>query len=149
MVSVFVGITGTAFNVEREATLKPEETVEIGDYTLRYQGVETGRDANHEWANARFSVYKGTRYLTDMIPAKHFYLASQQPTTEVAIHTTLLEDLYIAIASVQTDGSISFKVYLNPLVQWLWIGGLIFALGTLIIMWPDPMDRRYLVPKYA
>jgi cytochrome c-type biogenesis protein CcmF len=149
MVSVFVGITGAAFNVEREATLKPEETVEIGDYTLRYEGVETGRDANHEWANARFSVYKGTRYLTDMIPAKHFYLASQQPTTEVAIHTTLLEDLYIAIASVQADGAISLKVYLNPLVQWLWIGGLIFALGTLIIMWPDPMDRRYLVPKYA
>jgi cytochrome c-type biogenesis protein CcmF len=44
---------------------------------------------------------------------------------------------------------VTFKVYVNPLVQWIWIGGLIFALGTLVVMWPDPMDRRYLVPKYA
>ncbi len=149
MVSIFVGFTGAAFNAEREATLVPGQTVEIGDYTLRYEKLETGRDANHEWANVRFKTYRGTEYVTDLVPAKHFYTASQQPTTEVAIHSTLKEDLYVAVASVDDEGMVTFKVYLNPLVQWIWIGGFIFALGTLIVMWPDPMDRRYLVPKYA
>jgi cytochrome c-type biogenesis protein CcmF len=67
----------------------------------------------------------------------------------VAIRTSLREDLYIALAAVNEDGSVTFKVFLNPLVQWIWIGGMIFALGTLIVMWPDPLDRRYLAPKYA
>jgi cytochrome c-type biogenesis protein CcmF len=67
----------------------------------------------------------------------------------VAIRTNLREDLYIALAAAHPDGSVTFKVFVNPLVQWIWIGGFIFALGTLIVMWPDPLDRRYLVPKYA
>ncbi len=149
MVAIFVGITGTAFNADREATLAPGGSVDVGRYRFRYQGRELGRDANHEWARARFNVYRDGEYIADMVPAKNFYLASQQPTTEVAIRTSLREDLYIAIAAVNQDGSVTFKVFLNPLVQWIWIGGTIFALGTLIIMWPDPLERRYLVPKYA
>ncbi|MDP3938225.1 MAG: cytochrome c-type biogenesis CcmF C-terminal domain-containing protein, partial [Deltaproteobacteria bacterium] len=149
MVAIFVGITGTAFNSEREATLNPGETVEVGNYTLRYQGVETGRDANHEWAKARFEVFEGTRLTGVMVPAKNFYLASQQPTTEVAIRSSLREDLYLALAAVSADGSVTFKVYVNPLVQWIWIGGLIFALGTVITMWPDASERRQLIPRYV
>jgi cytochrome c-type biogenesis protein CcmF len=149
MVAIFVGITGTAFNTDREATLKQGQTVEVGRYTIRYQGRELGRDANHEWARVRFNAYRGTEYIADMVPAKNFYIASQQPTTEVAIRTSLREDLYLALAGVNEDGSVTFKVFVNPLVQWIWIGGGIFALGTFIVMWPDPLDRRYLVPKYA
>ncbi|MDP3939674.1 MAG: heme lyase CcmF/NrfE family subunit, partial [Deltaproteobacteria bacterium] len=100
MVAIFVGITGTAFNSEREATLNQGETVEVGKYTLRYQGVESGRDANHEWAKARFEIFEGTRLAGVMVPAKNFYLASQQPTTEVAIRSSLREDLYLALAAV-------------------------------------------------
>jgi len=149
MVAIFVGITGAAFNAEREATLSPGQTLEVGKYTLRYQGVEAGRDANHEWAKARFEVHEGKRYVGTMTPAKNFYLASKQATTEVAIRTSLREDLYLALASVQEDESVTFKAYLNPLVQWIWIGGVIFALGTVIAMWPDPGDRRQLLPKYV
>ena len=149
MVSIFVGITGTAFNTEREATLEPNETVEVGRYTLRYEGVQSGRDANHEWAKASFRIYEGTDYVGDMFPAKNFYLSSQQPTTEVAIRTSLREDLYLAIASVEPDGTITFKVYVNPLVQWIWIGGLIFGLGTVIAMWPDAENRRQILAKYV
>jgi cytochrome c biogenesis factor len=64
----------------------------VGRYTIRYQGRELGRDANHEWARVRFNAYRGTEYIADMIPAKNFYIASQQPTTEVAIRTSLRED---------------------------------------------------------
>ncbi|OGP81838.1 MAG: hypothetical protein A2Y95_04190 [Deltaproteobacteria bacterium RBG_13_65_10] len=149
IVSIFVGLTGTAFNVDREATLKPGQTVELRDYTLRFQGLESGRNPNYEWAKARFNVYKGTRHIVDMVPSKNFYIANQQPTTEVSIHTSLREDLYLALAAVHEDGSVTFKLFINPLVQWIWIGGCIFAFGTLIVMWPDPMDRRYLIPKYA
>ena len=84
-----------------------------------------------------------------MVPAKNFYLSSQQPTTEVAIRTSLREDLYLAIASVEPDGTITFKVYVNPLVQWIWIGGFIFGLGTMITMWPEAGDRRQVLAKYV
>src|SRR3989304_2788484 len=72
-----------------------------------------------------------------MKPQKFFHRSFEQPVTEVAIHTTALEDLYIILAGWQDDGTAAFTVLVNPLVIWLWVGGGIFLLGGIIAFWPE------------
>jgi cytochrome c-type biogenesis protein CcmF len=74
-------------------------------------------------------------------PEKVLFRGQEQPTTEVAIHTTLKEDLYVILAGYGKDWA-TFKVLVNPLVVWLWIGGVIMALGTVIVMLPDRRKRK-------
>ena len=69
-------------------------------------------------------------------PEKSLYRGQNQPTTEVAIHSNFKEDLYIILAGYEND-SATFKVLVNPLVVWLWIGGGIMVLGTIIVVLPD------------
>jgi cytochrome c-type biogenesis protein CcmF len=52
------------------------------------------------------------------------------------VYSTLQEDLYVILTAIERDGSATFKVYLNPLVNWIWVGSAIFVLGTLLVMWP-------------
>jgi cytochrome c-type biogenesis protein CcmF len=71
-----------------------------------------------------------------LVPEKRMYWLEEQPTSIPAIHSTLREDLYVVLTEVERDGSATFKIYRNPLVNWIWIGGYTFAFGTLLIMWP-------------
>ena len=82
-----------------------------------------------------------------MRPERRLYRNPETPTTEVAIRSTLKEDVYIVLGSVNEDGSATFRFYLNPLVAWIWIGGGIFVLGTIITVLPDPERRRALAPR--
>jgi cytochrome c-type biogenesis protein CcmF len=77
-----------------------------------------------------------------MRPDRRFYRNfERQPSTSVAIRTTPLEDLYVVVTGWEADGSASFMVFVNPLVIWLWLGGLVAVAGTLIAIWPDPRPR--------
>ena len=73
-----------------------------------------------------------------MEPEKRMYWLEQQPTSIPAIYSTLQEDLYLVLSAVEPDGSATLKVYRNPLVNFIWAGGFVFVLGSLIVMWPTP-----------
>ena len=75
------------------------------------------------------------------MPEKSLYQGQDQATSEVAIRTTLKEDLYVILAGYDEE-SATFKVLVNPLVIWLWIGGGIMTLGTIIVMLPDRKKRK-------
>src|SRR5207237_812466 len=78
-----------------------------------------------------------------LAPEKRFYKRPQQPTTEVAMRSTLAEDLYLVLGSYDAPtGLITLQAYVNPLVAWLWIGGFIMAGGTIVTMWPSAAERR-------
>jgi len=66
------------------------------------------------------------------------YWLEQQPASIPSIHSTLTDDLYVILTAVESDGSATVKVYHNPLVNWIWIGGYTFVLGALAILWPHP-----------
>jgi cytochrome c-type biogenesis protein CcmF len=68
-------------------------------------------------------------------PEKSLYFGQNQPTTDVAIHTNFKEDLYVILAGYEKNLA-TFKVLVNPLVVWIWIGGGIMVLGTLFVVWP-------------
>ena len=65
-------------------------------------------------------------------------LPPRQPASIPAVYSTAREDLYVILTALEPDGSATLKIYRNPLVNWIWIGGAIFVLGTLLVMWPHP-----------
>ena len=144
IVLMFIGFTGSAFKIETEVQLSPTQTMTIGDYILRYDRA-IGRTTKHlDAVGAKFSVWKNKKPFTYMMPEKVFFKSQipgeePQPATNVAIHRNLKEDLYIALLSFDPNGEvIFFKTVVNPLVEFIWLGGLILILGTAVVMWPKP-----------
>jgi cytochrome c-type biogenesis protein CcmF len=89
------------------------------------------------------SVFRGGALVTTLSPEKRLYKKPQQPTTEVALRSTLTEDLYLVLGSYDAaSGLVTIQAYVFPLVAWLWIGGLIMTLGTAVTMWPSAAERR-------
>ena len=85
---------------------------------------------------AELTVSSNGKELTSLRPEKIFHYSYQQPVTEVAIRSTLVEDLYVILVSWDETGAAAFKVLVNPLVIWIWIGGTVVVLGGLIAFWP-------------
>ena len=91
-------------------------------------------------ARAVVSVFKDGQSSASCTRAGTYYYESQQPMTIPGVRSTLEDDLYVLLVDWQPIASqgATFKVYHNPLVNWLWLGGLVFILGTLVAAWPDP-----------
>ncbi|MEE8302198.1 MAG: cytochrome c-type biogenesis CcmF C-terminal domain-containing protein, partial [Candidatus Tectomicrobia bacterium] len=138
VVLIFVGITGSAaYQIEQDVVLHPGESATVGPFTLRYDGLARVVQPTHESFLATIRVARGGHQLTTLYPEKRLYFVQNQPTTEVALRTSLLEDLYIILAGFETSQVATFRVFVNPLVVWLWIGGLVIVLGTMIAIWPE------------
>jgi len=135
---VAVGITASmAHKMEREVTLKPGETVEIGRYRLSLNTIDVEQLKNFERYFAKLDVIEAKTGLKieSLKPELRHYFKNNETTTEVALRTSLRDDLYTVLVGVEDGGkAASFKIYVNPLQIWLWIGGVIMALGTLIIV---------------
>ena len=137
IVFIFIGFTGAAFNIEKQGQLKPGEPLEIGNFTLALERVEMGETDNYAFQRAYVRTEKNGQPIATMMPEKRMYKTSQQPTSEVAIRSRLSEDLYVVLAEAGADGGAFLQVFLNPLVNWIWLGGLVMALGTGIALVPN------------
>jgi cytochrome c-type biogenesis protein CcmF len=144
IVCIFAGIAGSqAYSVHTEKLLKIGETLEIRDYTLRHTDLKAIQQTDIKTRIiALLEVEKDGKVIYVSKPEKEIYKGQNQPVSEVALHSTWKEDLYVILADYREDMSITIKVYVNPMVSWLWRGGLIIAIGTLIAMWPDRLERR-------
>ena len=143
VILAFVGIVASSFfRIEVKKSVKQGESFYVGPYELVYLGLATGETAHLESARARVQVMRDGKPVALMEPAKLFYKRPQQPATEVAIRSTPASDLYVVLAGIdENTGSVTFQAFLTPLVFWLWAGGLIMALGTVIVMWPNVRER--------
>ena len=149
VVAVFVGVAASsAFRVEVQQTLAAGQEVAAGKFTLRYEQITKQDDPHMSRLAAVVSVWRDGRQIATLTPEKRFYKKPQQPTTEVAMRPTLTEDLYLVLGSYDEEsGLVTLLAYVNPLVSWIWIGGVIMALGTTVAMWPTLAERR--APAYA
>ncbi|HKE12130.1 MAG TPA: cytochrome c-type biogenesis CcmF C-terminal domain-containing protein, partial [Myxococcota bacterium] len=138
VVFIFLGIAGAAFNEERLETIAPGGEIQLHDYRLRFMTAKPLPQQHYGGAVARLVLYQDDRPLAVMAPERRMYWLEQQPASIPSIHSTLREDLYVILTNVEADGSVTVKVYRNPLVNWIWIGGYTFVLGTLAILWPHP-----------
>ena len=136
VVLVAVGIGGAAFNEERLEHVNVGDRIELNGYTLEYLTAEPLPRQHYGGARARLALYEHGRPLAVMAPEKRMYWLEQQPASIPAIHSTPREDLYVILTSLEADGSATFKLHHNPLVNWIWAGGFTFVLGTLVVMWP-------------
>jgi len=138
VVFIFVGIAGAGFNQELLENIRPGQSLEIADYRLEYLTARPLPRQHYGGAVARIALYQDDRPLKVMAPEKRMYWLEQQPASIPSIHSTLREDLYVILTAVEPDGSATVKVYRNPLVNWIWLGGLTFVLGALVVLWPHP-----------
>lgn len=138
IVVMFIGIAGGAFNQAREQEMGFNDTMQLGGYKLVCQSFTQDSNPNFDTEYALLDVYRNGKKLTQLAPERRFYIASQTPSTMVALRSTLVEDLYVIYEgkNPDTDKPI-IKVFINPLVNWIWIGVLIVVLGTFLALVPN------------
>jgi cytochrome c-type biogenesis protein CcmF len=142
VVMLFIGVLGSSvFQKEAHAPLRAGESLTIGDYRLTLRGTEEKLEQNASHMLAVLDVSKEGKSLGQSRPAKAMYFKSQQPMTEVALHQTPGEDLYMILGGVNEDGTVSIQAYVNPLVSLIWTGGIVMLLGTLVAL-SDRMRLR-------
>ncbi len=135
------GMTASsAWRVEKVQNMRPGDSVEVSGYTftLKHAGQVPG--PNYEALRGIFDVTSGG-FSAQLEPEKRVYVVSRQPTTEAAIHSTFLGDLYAVIGDPDGKGGYVTRLYFNPLVPWMWTGALIMVLGAGISL----SDRRHRV----
>ena len=129
LVVVVVGVASSHFwQQEKDVTLTPGQQVSIGGYQLTYAGMEQRQLADHSELVAAMRF--GDRTLE---PARATYAGlGGQSLTHVAISTTATADVYVIFAGANSDGSASFRILVNPMVSWIWAGGIVIILGVVL-----------------
>ena len=137
MISIFVGITGSsAFTTEQEAVLSKGEWASVGRFRLRYEEMEHIDTWSKEIHTATLTVFVGEKRVGVLTPEKNLHRTQEQPITEVAIRSTIRDDLYVLLLGWDSDERATFQIHVNPLMMWIWIGGGIFTVGTAVAVWP-------------
>ncbi|MCL6463371.1 MAG: heme lyase CcmF/NrfE family subunit [Acidobacterium ailaaui] len=138
VVVIFIGLAGSAFNQSKEQELNYKQSMTIGPYRLECLDFSQDTNPNYDTEYAILDVYRGGKKVTQLAPERRFYQASQTTSTIVANHSTLAWDLYVIYAGKDPDnGQPIIKVFLNPLVAWIWIGVIIVVLGTFVALTPN------------
>ncbi|HEX6496487.1 MAG TPA: cytochrome c-type biogenesis CcmF C-terminal domain-containing protein [Acidobacteriaceae bacterium] len=138
VVVIFIGLAGSAFNRSTEQEMDFRQSMRVGPYTLVCQDYTQDTNPNYDSEYALLDVFRNGKKVTQLAPEKRFYVASQQVSTMVANHSTLAWDLYVIYAGQNPDTNRPIiKVFLNPLVAWIWIGVVIVIIGTLVALVPN------------
>ncbi len=146
VVLMTIGVVGSNFfQQETQGRLKLGEQLTLGRYVMTYDGLdEFVTDDDRQVARATVSIYKDGQLVGQLHPRRDFYFASGQPMTIPGVRSSIEDDFYVLLVDwedIAANGA-TFKIYLNPLVNWLWSGGLVFILGTLVAAWPDAAEDR-------
>ena len=142
VVLICAGFAGSAFNQQIQARLEPGESAEAGDYTLTYEGPMRSQERHKTVTAADLTVSRAGASLGRLRPEKAFYPKHDQPVSEVAIRSGFWEDLYVVLGSVDEEDTAFLQIFINPLVGWIWAGGWIMVLGTVVAIWPERPRRR-------
>ncbi len=150
VVLIFAGIAGSqSYSTSLEKHLKIGDNFQLRGYDFTYEKLLV-RPQNDTKTRviAQLGIERdGKRVFTGM-PEKEFYKGQNQPVSEVDLWSTLKEDVYMILADFNPDNSTAtIKVYVNPMVGWMWIGAWIVAFGTVICMWPDRLEARRRVER--
>jgi cytochrome c-type biogenesis protein CcmF len=110
----------------------------IGPYNLYLQNYDSTQEPNYSAERATIDVEKDGRSVMMLYPTRRFYPSNQESGTMVAISSTLREDLYVVYAGTNPDTNLPvIHAYLNPLVKWIWLGGAVVVLGTILALLPN------------
>ena len=151
MMLMAIGIVGIEmFQVETQGTIAVGDSIELSGYTIKYKEVASWDDrpsgVNHTRAVVEVYGEDGT-LLGELNPRKDFFFDSQQPMTIPGQLASLKDEVYVLLINwepVSAAGT-TFKIFVNPLVNWLWLGSFLFIFGIIIAAWPDKDPKRVVV----
>jgi cytochrome c-type biogenesis protein CcmF len=145
IVLIGVAVIGNEFYQQTtNVTLAPGESTQLAGYTLEFAGLESNRLPNAIEFGARMVAYDSSdNVVGTLIPKRNVYdKAPDMPTSEVGLHMSPIEDVYVVLNGWEEGGrTATFTIYINPLTAWMWVGGLVLVLGTLIAAWPHSTRR--------
>ncbi|MFQ5433792.1 MAG: cytochrome c-type biogenesis CcmF C-terminal domain-containing protein, partial [Anaerolineae bacterium] len=141
-----VGIIGMElFQEETQIRLQSGESVTIGNYDVVFNSAsQSPGEDDLIITQASMDVYRDGRLIKTLTPRTELYTRSGQPMTIPDKRSTIEEDLYILLVNWEPTlpNEATFRFFINPLVNWVWAGGFIFILGTIIAIWPSPVEKR-------
>ena len=145
-----VAITASmAHKLEKEFSLKEGQSIDVRRFTLTLDKLYPEQNSNYEAviANVVVSDSSSKEVLGSLKPESRFYLLKQERTSEIGLRSTPREDLYLVLVGIQEDGEAVFKVFVNPLQIWVWIGAMIMAGGTIVVLVPSREGVRSAVSQ--
>jgi cytochrome c-type biogenesis protein CcmF len=154
MMLMAIGILGIEiFQVETQGTIKQGESISLSNYELRYKEIAQWDDlpSGVNYRRAVLDVYENGEFLGQLVPRIDYYYDSQQNMTIPGQRSTLRDDLYVLLVDWEpaTAAGATFKVFVNPLVNWLWLGSFLFLAGVIIAAWPGKEAERVAVKANA
>jgi cytochrome c-type biogenesis protein CcmF len=139
VVLIILGIAGSmTYSLEREATLGLNQSLSVGDYRVLFEGLRGTQQPTHFRVEGSFRVYRREQDQGLLQPALKFFPAQQSPIGRAVHQSSLSEDIYLILSGFSEidRNQATLKVLVRPLVVWMWIGGFIITLGTLICILP-------------
>ena len=138
MVMIFIGLAGQAFNKEVEKEVPIGSTVNIGKYELLLQSMDQKQEKNYVADRMIVEVMKDHKQVMMLYPERRNFPTNQESGTMVAIYSTLKEDLYVVYAGMNPENNLpTLHVFINPLVKWVWWGGMVVVMGTIVALVPN------------
>ncbi len=136
---MFIGFAGKAWEIMKDVTVSsPGESFQVGDYSFTYEELTNEHTDYKTSITAYVGVYKDGEKLDTLEPAQWIFPKADQTTTEVSIHYTIKEDIYLSLTGYNTTTKlINLRIYINPLINWVWLGFGLFMLGTAISLIPQ------------
>ncbi len=139
VVLMFLGFAGGGLEQEISATVRPGQQITLGDYVLHYRALTVTEDAQKQMITAELEVERNGTAIGGMYPARWFFFGKEEePTTEVALRRTLVEDLYVVLGGYDAAAqSADLQVSINPLVNWIWFGVGVVVIGAIVTLLPE------------
>ncbi len=140
---IVLGIIGSSlFSSKQSHQIAPGNTLQIGDYTIKFNGLKEEVHGNYTAVVADLTLTQPSGAMESLRPTRRFYNKSEDAYSEVALRSSLREDLYITLAGWEADGSATaIQSIVNPLVNWIWIGGIVMVTGAALCMLPRLLRR--------
>ena len=146
VVMVALGVLGgSLFEVQRDVVLAPGDAYEISGYELRYLDTTAAIKSDRTEYVSRLEVYRDGQLLETMQARRSFYPSFNMASTLAAIRSTPVEDFYVVPSENLADGSVGFRILVNPLVWWMWVAGPVLILGTVVSLWPEKVREPAMV----
>ena len=136
ILGVVVTIT---YSEGRDVRMNPGDSIALAGYDFAFEGVQKVRGPNYLADQAEFNVTRDGEFVAKLRPEKRFYSVGQNVMTEADMDPGLMRDVYVALGEKVGDTAWAVRVHVKPFVRWIWLGGLLVALGGFVTL----LDKRY------
>jgi cytochrome c-type biogenesis protein CcmF len=146
---ITMGIIGSQnYDLQTMKTVSLGQAIDLGAYRINYDRLDQKKEGSNDIVYADVTVFKNGKRLGSFEPQKIFYSNQEsEPSTQVAIISSIKEDLYIVLSAWENDGKATFVVKVNPMMAWLWIGSFMIVIGALFAVWNGKYQN--ITPRYT